>query len=256
MLSLPENPRALVDEIVEGYRRVDLLNYANSIAFQVLFALIPFGLFALGLVGFLGLDDIYSRELAPQLAESTSPNVFVVLDDTFQLVLTSGQLFWVTLGALFALWKMSGAMRAVMGVFERIYDSGESRDLVATYRDSVLLALGAGGLLVAAVVVTQLLPGLLAWPLALVLMVATVAVIVHFAPREHQPWRFLSLGTGLVVAAWAGTSVAFGFYVTQLANFGSIYGNLATVVILFEYLYLATVAFLTGALVDSIVRDD
>lgn len=256
MLSLPDDPRALLREVVDGYARVDLLTYANAIAFQVLFALIPFALMLLGLVGFLGLDGVYQDDLRAELSSSTSANVFIVLDDTFTQVLGSGQLWWITGGAIFTIWKMSGAMRAVMGVFARIYDGGEERGTVATYRVSILLALGAGGLLIAAVAGTRLLPGVAGWPLAVVLMVATVALIVRFAPRERQPWHFVSLGTLIVVIAWAGTSAAFGFYVTELADYGSIFGNLASIVILFEYLYLATTAFLTGALLDAALRRD
>ena len=213
-------------------------------------------LFALGLAGFLGLGDLYADDLQSELAQSTSPNVFVTLDDTIRQVLSSGRTFWVTAGALFTVWKLSGAMRAVMGAFERIYDDeDDERGTVATYRTSILLAIGAGSLLLGAVAATQFLPTLLGWPLALVLMSVTVALIVHYAPSERHPWEFVSLGTAIVVAAWAGTSVAFGLYVTQIADFGSIYGNLATIVIVFEYLYLASAAFLTGALLDSIVRD-
>jgi len=256
MVSLPENPRALIRDVVDGYARVDLLTYANAIAFQVLFALIPFALMALGLAGFLGLDGVYEDDLRDELSGSTSPNVFIVLDDTFRQVLGSGQLFWITVGLVFTVWKISGAMRAVMGVFENIYDTGEGRGIVATYRASILLALAVGVLLSAAVIVTHFLPGLLGWPLAVVLMTVTVALIVHYAPSERRPWQFVSLGTGIVVVAWIGTSVAFGFYVTELADYGSIFGNLATVIIVFEYLYLAAVAFLTGALLDTIVWDD
>ncbi len=257
MLSLPENPRALVRDVIEGYNRVDLLTYANAIAFQVVFALVPFVLFALGLAGFLGLDDLYADDIQSELAQSTSPNVFTVLDDTIRQVLSSGQTFWVTAGALFTVWKLSGAMRAVMGAFQRIYDLEEhdERGTVATFRTSILLAIGAGTLLLAAVAGTHFLPGPLGWPLAIVLMSVTVALIVHYAPSERHPWRLVSLGTAIVVVAWAGTSFLFGLYVTKFADYGSIFGNLATIVIVFEYLYLASAAFLTGALLDSIVRD-
>ena len=257
MLSLPDDPRALVREVIDGYARVDLLTYANAIAFQVLFALVPFVLFALGMAGFLGLEDLYDDDLRPELAKDTSANVFIVLDDTIRRVLSSGQTFWVTAGAVFTVWKLSGAMRAVMGAFERIYDDAEDRrGTVATYRVSIALSVAAASLLLGAVASTHFLPGPLGWPLAILLMSATVALIVHYAPAERPPWHFVSLGSAIVVVAWAGTSVVFGLYVTEIADYGSIFGNLATIVILFEYVYLAATAFLTGALLDSIVRAD
>ena len=55
--------------------------------------------------------------------------------------------------------------------------------------------------------------------------------------------------------AWLGTSVVFGLYVTQVADYNSIFGSLATVFVLLSYLYVSAVSFLIGAEVDAIVRD-
>ena len=48
----------------------------------------------------------------------------------------------------------------------------------------------------------------------------------------------------------------FGFYVTDIADYGSIFGSLATAFLLMTYLYLSACAFLIGAEVDAIVRQD
>lgn len=254
MFRLPENPRALLREVLDGYARVDLLTYANAIAFQVLFALIPAALMAFGALGFLGLDDVYRREVAPSLRDSTSDEVFTILDDSLRYALGSGQLFWLTLGAVFTLWKLGGAMRAVMGVFERIYDGSERRGTRDKYVLSSWLSAAAALPLAGAAAAIQLLPLLAGWAAAIVLMFVTVALVVHFAPVDPQRWQFVSLGSSIVVIAWALTSLAFGFYVTDVADYGSVFGNLATVIILFEYVYLSACAFLTGALLDAIIR--
>ena len=49
--------------------------------------------------------------------------------------------------------------------------------------------------------------------------------------------------------------MVFGLYVTQVADYNSIFGSLATVFVLLSYLYVSSVAFLIGAEVDAIVRD-
>ncbi len=50
-------------------------------------------------------------------------------------------------------------------------------------------------------------------------------------------------------------SAGFGLYLSQLATYGSIYGALASVVILMGYLYASTVVFLGGIQLDALVRD-
>lgn len=252
--------RALVRDVLAGYERVDLLTYGSAIAFQVLFALIPVLLFGLGLLGWLGLDDGYTKHVVPELKRSTSPDVFQVVDRTVRRVLSSKQLFWVSAGAVMAVWEMSGAMRAIMAVFDRIYGCRRERSFKERYLVSTLLAISSGTLLLAAVVIIQFgtlvgIPRPVAWVVAVVPLAGGLWLLMRYAPADGHPWSLISAGTVMVLIAWIATSVAFGFYVTQIAEYGSIFGNLATIIIAFEYFYLAACAFLTGALVDSILRE-
>src|SRR4051812_41521591 len=57
--------REAVREVARGYRAHDLLVFASSIAFHVLFAIIPLVLFGLGLLGGLGLGEQWTSEWAP-----------------------------------------------------------------------------------------------------------------------------------------------------------------------------------------------
>ncbi len=65
---------------------------------------------------------------------------------------------------------------------------------------------------------------------------------------------WVSFGSLLVVVAWLGTSLAFTAYLVHVADYGNIFGALATIIVVFEYLYIATVAFLTGAQLDALIH--
>ena len=255
--------RGVIKDVLRGYADNELLTYASAIAFQVLFALIPLTLFGLGLAGFFGLQDVYRREAVPSLLDSTSPAMFEVIDSTVRKILDAKQGFWITAGAIIAVWEMSGAMRAIMAVFDRIYGCERERGFRERYVVSIALAVGTGGLLLAAVAVTQLGPllvgGALAfarWPIAVVLLFASIALLVRYAPAERDPSaHYVTIGSAIVVVAWLLTSIAFTLYVTNVADYGNLFGNLATLIIVFEYLYLAACAFLTGALLDAIMRE-
>lgn len=80
-------------------------------------------------------------------------------------------------------------------------------------------------------------------------------LLLRFAPAHPGPQRWISFGSGLCVIAWVGTSLVFGFYVTQIADYSSIFGSLATVFVLLTYLYVSAVSFLIGAEVDALVRE-
>jgi membrane protein len=249
----------------------DILTFASAISFQVAFALIPLTLCVLGVLGSVDLQPVWSSDIAPDVRSSVSPDVFRVIDETVRNVLERKQLFWATAGAAIAVWEVSGAMRGVMDVLDRIYEAPRPRPFWSRVRVSIGLSVVASLLLIcaAAVVrfgprlveallgegVVRVLGSLVSWLLALALMSAVVALVARVAPTRDRPARWVTAGTAIVVGGWTLMSLVFGWYLTSVADYGSIFGNLATVVVVFEYLYLSAIVFLTGLLFDSKLRD-
>ena len=254
--------REAVKEVLAAYARNDLLTVASAISFQVLFALIPFVLFGLALLGALQLEGLWTDHVAPDLRESASPAAFTVLDDTVRRIFGSRQVFWITAGAVITVWEISGAMRGVMGVLDRIYCVERERGFKERYWTSIWLSVAVGLLLLAAFAVFAVSPvfaglamSIARWPLTALALFTAIYLVVPFAPGERHPADWVSFGALLVVVAWIGTSLAFVFYVRNVADYGSIFGALATVIIVFEYLYISSIAFLTGLQVDALVRE-
>src|SRR5215212_8431543 len=138
-------------ELLEAFARNDLLTFASAIAFQVFFALIPLALFALALMAGLGMSDVWSQDIAPDVRESVSPAAYTLIDDTVSKVLESKQAFWLTIGAAITIWEMSGATRGIMDVFDRIYDAERKRSFRERYQVSIVLSIAAGTLILGAV---------------------------------------------------------------------------------------------------------
>jgi membrane protein len=264
--------RDVVRALVRTYRENDLLTYASAISFQVFFALIPLLLFALGVLGFLTLDEAWDKDLAPEVEERVSPAVFTVVDDTVKQFLGAKHLFWISLGAAIAVWEISGAVRAIMQVFNRIYDVEETRRFWHRMRISLALAAVSGALILltfalvrfgplavdalgAHHVVIDLVSFVARWAAAAGLMLVVVGVMVRFAPNCERPLHWVSFGALLVVLGWAVMSAGFWWYVTRIADYESIFGSLATVIVVLTYLYASVIAFLTGVQIDALVRD-
>jgi membrane protein len=81
-----------------------------------------------------------------------------------------------------------------------------------------------------------------------------VGLLVHVAPATRQPLPWASLGTAIVTVWWVIVSVGFYFYLTGLASYGSVFGSLASIIVVMAYLYISTTAFLFGAQLDAIIR--
>ena len=171
---------------------------------------------------------------------------------------------------MFTLWQTSGVARAIMGALSRVYGDGEDRSFVRRYLVSFGLGLAVAVCVLGALSIVRFGSHILGlddagwagrtllivvqWGAALALLTTAVWLLLRFAPAHPGPHRWISFGSALCVIAWVGTSAVFGFYVTDVADYGSIFGSLATVFLLMTYLYISACAFLIGAEVDAIVR--
>ena len=260
--------RAKLREYVDDYAENDLLTYASAISFQILSAIVPFLLFGFALLGFLHLQGVWGDDLAPRVKDSVSPAAFQFADEAIMKALTNRQLFWVTAGFLIALWEVSGAIRAVMGAFQRVYGLETKRSWRRRMLVSTALALAVGACWLAAIGVVVVGPllvgdvsGVLAvllfvgrWAIAGLLLLLAVAILLHYAPERRSPLGWVTFGAVLIMAGWLLMSLGFGVYLREIADYNSIFGGLATVVVLIAYLYASAVVFLGGVQVDAIVR--
>src|SRR3954453_16251283 len=257
------DPPAAWNDILPGFKENDLLTYASAISFQVFFALIPLALLGLGILGAFGLTDVWTSDVAPKLRDTASPAAFKVIDETVRDVLQHKQLFWATAGALIAVWEVSGAMRATMQVLNRIYETQDRRSFWRRIGVSIWLSALVSALLLLAVASAKVVPALLGggalatiagWVPSVALLFAAVSAIVRFAPCTERPVRWVGFGAVLVIVGWVASALVYGWYLTSVADYGSVFGNLAVVMVTLTLIYIASIVFLTGLQLDSLIR--
>jgi len=229
---------------------------------------VPLGLFAFGLLGFLHLEGVWADDLAPRVQAAVSQPAFALADDVVTNALSDRQAFWITAGLVIALWEISGAIRATMGALNTVYGLETRRSWRRRMGVSTLLALAVGACwlgAIAVVVVGPLLYGdvggvaaaalfVVRWCAAGLLLLLAVGVLLHYAPEMRSPLRWVSFGSVLIMAGWLVMSLGFGVYLREIADYNSIFGGLATVVVLIAYLYAAAVVFVSGVQVDALAR--
>jgi membrane protein len=260
--------RANLRRFVSAYEDNDLLTYASAISFQVLSSLVPFLLFGFGVLGFLHLDDVWSKELAPEIKAGVSGTAFAFIDEAIRKALTSKQAFWISMGFVIALWEISGAVRAVMGALNTVYRLETRRGWWRRMAVSTALALAVAACWFAAIAVVvggplaygdvgpvlAVLLFVARWGVAGLLLLLAIGLLLHHAPEMRNPLRWVSFGSVLIMAGWLTMSIGFGFYLREIADYNSIFGGLATVVVLIGFLYASAVVFLGGVQVDALAR--
>jgi membrane protein len=268
-LQLALRARELRRALLDGFKQHDLLTYSSAISFQILTAVVPFAMTMLALAGILHLDGVWRDHVAPEIRLHVSADIFRVISSAVEKALSDKQLLWATLGGGLALWQVSGAVRAVMGAFERIYGARSERPFRRRYLISFALSLATGACFTLATLclafapfgavpdsgaVWNVLAFVIRWTLAVGFLALAVGLLVHIAPATAQPLPWVSLGTTIVTVSWVIVSIGFYYYLTALASYESVFGGLASVIVGFGYLYASTTTFLFGAQLDAIIR--
>jgi membrane protein len=255
-------------QVWQPFAEHDLLTYASAMSFQILYAVIPLLMLALGVLGLLGGEWIYTKHVATTLHHHLSKDAYALVDKTARHVLSRERMYWATGGLLVTVWGVSAALRALMVPLNRIYGSRETRPTWRRLTTSlwvavvvIVLVYGA----VAAGLLTRLVSprgfGLAAlllvarWATAILLLLLAIGVIVRFVPAAKPPVRWVSLGAVLSALCWIGATLLFVLYVS-LVSYTSLYGFLSSVVLLLVYLHLSAIGFLLGNVVDALLRED
>ena len=87
----------------------------------------------------------------------------------------------------------------------------------------------------------------LRWILATLTSIAVIGLIYHHGVPRTQPWHRVLPGSLLATVLWFVSTVVFGLYLRQFANYNAIYGSVATAIAILVWLYLVSMVILIGA---------
>lgn len=92
---------------------------------------------------------------------------------------------------------------------------------------------------------------LIRWLIALTATCLTMGVIYHQGINLRVSWRSVYPGALVATLLWVPATVGFATYVRHYAEYSSLYGNLAAVVLLMIWMYILSLAVLVGAEFNS-----
>jgi membrane protein len=242
-----------------------LFIYASAIAFRALVALVPLALLGLGLLGALGLKDVWVDDLAPVIQHKVSPPVFAGIEYSIEKILNSSTAGLIAFAGLLLIWDLMLAVTAIMAALNRIHDSEETRVRWLRLGIAIGLALVIAVCLVGAWLAVTAGPklgdgtadivlGIGRWLVAVMLLGFAVGLLVRYAPAEKPEARWASAGTILIVATWIGVSLFFRWWVGSVADFKSAIGSLTVFLVLTTYMLVSASIFLIGVQLDELLR--
>lgn len=94
---------------------------------------------------------------------------------------------------------------------------------------------------------------LLRWGLAVVTGTSVLAALYHFGTRRTEHWGWVLPGAIAATLLWFPETLAFGWYVTRVANYSRFYGSFAAGIATLVWLYLTSVSTLLGAELNGVM---
>ena len=246
---------------------------AGAISFNLVVAIVPLLLFAVGVAGLVltarfgdPATVLVNRLLDYLPTIGGDVNLVQTVQGAIDEIM-AGRASFTAVGAFFLIWfstRLVGTLRAVL---REVFDVAQDRGIVGGKIFDIKVVVIGGALVLVNLGITttmgvakdfgidafgvtgQAVSRLqLAWTMAVSYMSAWVLFvgIYRYLPARWIPWK-----TALVAATFTATlfevlKYAFSWYATEVADFGSTYGNLIVVAILFFWIYYGSIVFILG----------
>ena len=260
---------------MQEFVRDDALGLAAQLAYYLILALFPFILFLVAVMdAFSSSSPQFVNELFDYLRRVMPAQVFDLIQSYTERTLRNEDTApgLLSVGILGSIWAISGAFSALINALNRAYDVQETRPFWKVKGIAILMTFGLSALVIVGVLLLIAGPSIgqtmaevftlddefifvweiLRWPVALLFMVATVALLFYFAPDAGQPFRWITPGGFVGIALWVLASLAFNLYLSSDFNtYDKTYGSIGTVIVLLLYLYISSLTILFGATLNA-----
>lgn len=255
----------------------DVFFLAGAIAFNLLIAAVPFLLLIVAIFGFVLPRYVEDPEQAAvNYVVSILPPSQAVVRFTRELVsgLIGGRTRFGILGLVLFVWTATRLFGTLRTVLRFVFDLQDDRGIVRGKIFDAQMVIVAGTLFLANTGITlaleavrnfgqewlarrgyeelPIVEAVYAQLLAFAFIFAMFVLMYRYLPARRIPWRIALVAAAFTSVAWELLKGVFTWYVTYVANYGTMYGRLATLVVLVFWIYYSAIVFILGGVVGQV----
>ena len=91
------------------------------------------------------------------------------------------------------------------------------------------------------------------WSVALFTSVTVLTSLYHFGTRRKEHWLWVAPGAVAATLIWFPATLAYGWYVTRIANYSRFYGPFGAGIATLVWLYITSFSVLLGAELNGVL---
>ena len=254
----------LAGDMIRRYYVHEVARDSAALTYYLLFAIFPLLIFVSTLLGVLELDIAsITAVLAPILPSDVVDIIRTYLE--YVAANQSRQLLWFSL--IFSIWFPMRSTGCLMHSLRKAFGRSAPENILLGQLRTLLFTIWmifVIGLTLALVVVGRralyflsgFLPlsetfisvwGYLRFIILGLVMAISLGILYQLALGQRRPLREVLPGVGSSLAAWLLLSMAFSYYVENMARYAQLYGSIATIVVVLLWLYMSGQVLILGA---------
>ena len=250
----------LAGDMIRRYYVHDVARDSAALTYYLLFAIFPLLIFVSTLLGVLELDIAsITAVLAPILPSDVVDIIRTYLE--YVAANQSRQLLWFSL--VFSIWFPMRSTGCLMHSLRKAFGRSAPENILLGQLFTIWMIFVIGLTLALVVVgrralyfLSGFLPlsetfisvwGYLRFIILGLVMAISLGILYQLALGQRRPLREVLPGVGSSLAAWLLLSMAFSYYVENMARYAQLYGSIATIVVVLLWLYMSGQVLILGA---------
>ena len=258
-------------EIVED----EVFTRSAALSYYFVSALFPMIFFLMAILGLLARSHTLQSSLLNEASRFMPAEAFSLVQKTLREIAKSSTGLKLAFGLALSLWSGAGGVVSIMDALNRCYHVKDTRPFWKQRLIALGLTVAIAALTIMALTivlyggnianfvgrhvglsnVTVMAWHIVQWPVALLFVVFSFALLYYWGPDAKQQWQWITPGSLVGVLTWIGASLLFRVYLHFFNSYSKTYGSLGAVIVLLLWLYISGLAIMIGGEINSVIEN-
>jgi len=236
---------------IEGLQKGAITTRAAAIAFRLFLAFFPLLIVLLSLIPFIPVEN-FQENLFNSIRDVFPGDTFQLVESTLDDLINKTHSTVLSIGFVLALYYASNSINALLIGFNGSYhlDQKGNPIIMRVFSFGLMLVLGAFIILAVVLIMfsgsaisylkeIEILPdgGIILlldfarWGISIALIYFSITILFNVGESGRRKWRWFTAGAGFATFLFILGSLAFAWFVNNLAQFNKLYGSIGTLII-------------------------